>query len=221
MNDEKTVVEQPKRERSDESFTNPQQRFDALPDYRDLDFEPVSAAFRGYTVLTTLIYWIPVALIASSVNFIPGITLLPGLLTPVGIGLLALLIGVYRWADAGRRGWALRDHDIAAQEGIFWRKATLLPFARIQHVETSSGPVERSRGLARLKLFTAGGMTSDLDIIGLDAGTADTLREHLAEQIRLRDALAGKEPENANNADDVGGAEATRESAEADVPHQP
>ena len=116
---------------------------------------------------------------------------------------------------------ALRDHDIAAQEGIFWRKATLLPFARIQHVETSSGPVERSRGLARLKLFTAGGMTSDLDIIGLDAGTADTLREHLAEQIRLRDALAGKEPENANNADDVGGAEATRESAEADVPHQP
>ncbi len=175
---------------TDHEFRNAQRHFEGLPDYRVLEFEPISASFRGYTVLTTLIWWLPVAVAVSAVNFIPGVTLLPGLLAPAGVGLLALLIGVYRWVDAGRRGWALRDHDIAAREGIFWRKVTMLPFARIQHVETSSGPIERWKGLARLKLFTAGGMTSDLDIIGLEAGTADTLREHLAEQIRLRDALS-------------------------------
>ncbi len=177
-------------EATDEPFDNRQRRFDSLPDYRDLEFEPIAAGFRGYTVITTLIWWLPVALATSATNFIPAVTLLPGLLAPAGVGLLALLIGTYRWVDAGRRGWALRNHDIAACEGIFWRKVTMLPFARIQHVETSSGPIERWKGLARLKLFTAGGMTSDLDIIGLEAATADTLREHLAEQIRLRDALA-------------------------------
>lgn len=170
------------------TFDNPQTQYAALPDYRDLEFEPVAGTFRGYTVITTLIYWAPAVMIGTAINLIPDVTLLPGLLTPLAIGLVALLIGAYRWADAGRRGWALREHDIAAKQGIFWRKVTLLPFARIQHVETSSGPIERWRGLARLKLFTAGGMTSDLDLIGLDAATADTLREHLAEQIRLRDA---------------------------------
>ncbi len=188
----------------DTGFRNPQRRFVALPDYRELEFEPIARTFRGYTVLTTLIWWVPVAVAVSAVNFIPGVTLLPGLMAPAGVGLLALLIGVYRWVDAGRRGWALRDHDIAAREGIFWRKVTMLPFARIQHVETSSGPIERWKGLARLKLFTAGGMTSDLDIIGLEAETADTLREHLAEQIRLRDALAEGEGRTAPAASAAG-----------------
>jgi|SRR6056297_348237 len=169
-------------------FRNPQTPIDALPDYRELDFEPVASGFRGYTVLTTLIYWIPVVVAASAINFIPGRPLPVGILIPAGAAALALLIGLYRWSDAGHRGWAVRAHDIAAKEGIFWRSITALPFARIQHAETSSGPLERWRGLARLKLFTAGGTTADLTLIGLETEAADALREHLAEQIRLRDA---------------------------------
>jgi membrane protein YdbS with pleckstrin-like domain len=172
-------------------FENPQLAREALPDYRELDFESVAGNFRGYTVLTTLIYWVPALLIASAINLLPGVTLLPGLLTPAAIALIALLVGIYRWADAGQRGWAVREHDLSAREGIYWRSVTTLPYARIQHVETTSGPIERWRGLARLKLFTAGGMTADLTLIGLEADAADTLREHLAEQIRLRDARAG------------------------------
>ena len=172
------------------AFENPQTPREALPDYRELEFEPVADGFRGYTVLTTLIYWVPLVVGAAIVNAVPDLPLLVGLLVPAGVLALAVLIGVYRSVDAGHRGWAVRGHDIAAKEGIFWRSVTTLPFARIQHVETSSGPVERWRGLARLKLFTAGGMTADLTLLGLDAEAADTLREHLAEQIRLRDALA-------------------------------
>ena len=41
-------------------------------------------------------------------------------------------------------------------------------------------------------------MTADLTLIGLRAEAADTLREHLAEQIRLRDALA---PDTAGTGD--------------------
>ena len=185
------------------AFENPQLSRDVLPDYREIEFEPVAAGFRGYTVLTTLFYWLPIMLAASLINLLPKVTVGPGLLTPLAIGLIALVIGLYRWFDSGHRGWALRAHDIAACEGIFWRSVTVLPFARIQHVETSSGPVERWRGLARLKLFTAGGMTADLTLIGLDSESADALREHLAEQIRLRDAQA-PESEDAIGSDEGG-----------------
>lgn len=174
------------------NFANPQTPRSALPDYRAIEFEPVAPGFRGYTLLSTLIFWVPVLLLGSAINLHPNVTLLPGVLTPLAGSAIALLIAVYRWVDAGHRGWAVRAHDIAACEGILWRSVTVLPFARIQHVETSSGPLERRLGLARLKLFTAGGMAADLTLIGLEAELADTLREHLAEQIRLRDAQAGR-----------------------------
>lgn len=174
------------------TLENPQMPRAELPDYRTLEFEPVADGFYLYTVITTLIYWVPFIAIGTLVNLLPDVTLLPGLLTPLFFGLLALMIGAYRWADASHRGWAVRVHDIAAREGVWWRSVTTLPFARIQHAETSSGPIERWKGLARLKLFTAGGSAADLTLIGLDADDADRLREHLAEQIRLRDAEAAE-----------------------------
>jgi len=163
-------------------------------DYRQVDFEPVAATFRRYAWLSTLLYWLPVLCTASAINLLPKVTLLPGMLTPIAVAVLVLLIGAYRWIDAGKRGWALREHDLIARHGILWQSTTTLPFARIQHVETTSGPLERAFKLARLKLFTAGGMTADLVLIGLDGGTADSLREHLAEQIRRRDAVDEAEP---------------------------
>lgn len=189
-----------------DGFENPQTPADALPDFRELGFEPVSEGFRGYTVITTLIYWGPIVAAAAALNLIPALPTAVGILAPVGALVLAIGVGVYRWADAGRRGWALRQHDLSAREGIYWRSVTTLPFARIQHVETSSGPVERWRGLARLKLFTAGGMTADLTLIGLAAADADRLREHLAEQIRLRDALPADGEEIDSRDDGTSGA---------------
>ncbi|MDT8437989.1 MAG: PH domain-containing protein [Wenzhouxiangellaceae bacterium] len=185
------------------SFENPQTPSEALPDYRALVFEPVAAGFRGYVAVTTLVYWLPPSLFVGLGNLIPGVTLLPGLVGPAIVLLIGLLVGMYRGLDADRRGWALRAHDIAARSGIVWRSITVLPFARIQHVETTSGPLERRRGLARLKLFTAGGSSADLTLIGLDATTADRLREHLAEQIRQRDAGAAEEGAGAAASDDL------------------
>lgn len=175
-------------------FSNVQVDRAAFPDYREVDFEPVAGNFSRYLGVSTLLYWLPAMCIATAINLLPKVTLLPGMLTPVAVALLGLLVGIYRWIDAGKRGWALREHDLIARSGIVWQSTTTLPFARIQHVETTNGPVERTMRLARLKLFTAGGMTADLVLIGLDSVTADQLREHLAEQIRRRDAV--DEPES-------------------------
>jgi hypothetical protein len=173
---------------SAETFDNDPVDAASIPDYRDADFEPVASTFRRYVVLSTIVTWAPLLLLPAGILLFQDAPRLVVSGIAAGVAGLALVVGVYRWIDAGYRGWALREHDIIARHGILWRSVITLPVARIQHVETASGPLERSQQLSRLKLFTAGGITADLTVIGLADRTADRLREYLVEQIRLRDA---------------------------------
>ena len=52
----------------------------------------------------------------------------------------------------------------------------MIPFNRIQHIETVRGPIERLLGLATIKIFSAGGLSSDLSISGLEAERATRLK---------------------------------------------
>lgn len=182
-------------------FANPPVLPDGLPDYRAVAFEPVASRFRRYTLISTLIYVLPLIAAAAVAWIAPFIQLAAWKPFAIAAALMVplALVAVYRWVDAGYRGWALRRHDIIACAGVFWRGVTALPVARIQHVETTHGPLERAHGLARLKLYTAGGLTADLVVIGLERENADRLREYLVEQIRKRDAETGQnldEPES-------------------------
>jgi hypothetical protein len=179
---------------SAETFDNDPVDAASIPDYRDADFEPVASTFRRYVVLSTIATWAPLLLLPAGILLFQDAPRLVVSGIAAGVFGLALVVGVYRWIDAGYRGWALREHDIIARHGILWRSVITLPVARIQHVETASGPLERSQQLSRLKLFTAGGMTADLTVIGLADRAADRLREYLVEQIRLRDAGASGTP---------------------------
>ena len=81
------------------------------------------------------------------------------------------------------KGIAMRDFDIAYRSGLFWRKTVIVAFNRVQHVEVSSGPLQRKFGLASVKLFTAGGSSVDLKIDGLMAERAEDIRAFIAEKI--------------------------------------
>lgn len=190
----------------DTVFSNPVLAPGDVPDYREADFEPPASNFRRYTLVSTTMFALPVILAALVAWVLPFIPLAGWKVLAIAGGLLIplALVGVYRWIDAGYRGWALRLHDIIARSGVLWRSITVLPVARIQHVETTHGPLERACGLARLKLYTAGGLTADLVVVGLDRETADRLREHLVEQIRMRDAETGRtvDAETSQSSDD-------------------
>lgn len=171
-------------------FRNAEIEPDCLPDYNEPALNPVAAAFRRYVVVSMLVHWTLPLLAALVVWWLPFVgKAIPfaSLWLVAAVVLLALLTFCYRWLDAGRRAWAMREHDLIAMVGVVWRSVTVLPVARIQHVETSHGPLERWFGLARVKLFTAGGMTADLVLLGLERERADRLREYLVEQIRLRE----------------------------------
>lgn len=102
---------------------------------------------------------------------------------PLLLALLALVDGVIVWRDARARGWALRTHELLYRYGVIWRHEVIVPFVRIQHVETLSGPVERAFGLCRLRLFTSGGSGGDLDVLGLTGGLAKSVKKQLIDKI--------------------------------------
>jgi len=86
-----------------------------------------------------------------------------------------------------RRGYLIREKDIAYQRGLIRYKLTSIPFNRIQHVELSQGVIAKRLGLASIKIYTAGGSSDDLSIPGLPIETAGQIREFLTGKISADD----------------------------------
>lgn len=86
-------------------------------------------------------------------------------------------------------GYRVRERDLLLQRGVLWTTTSIVPHARIQHVDVRTGPLERRFGLARVVVFTAGTTGGALTIPGLSAKIAASLRERLAELGSGDDAL--------------------------------
>lgn len=170
-------------EQAGEGFSNEQVGPSTLPDFERVELTPVAGAYIHWAQITQSAFWLLLgvaALIATKLPFLPldGLWWLP--LPPVAIAAIA---SVYARLDARFRAWALREHDLVYRHGVIWRKTVIVPFSRIQHVEALHGPLERYLGLMRVKCFTAGGMSADLTVKGLDRDSARRVRQYLLEQI--------------------------------------
>lgn len=174
-----------------DAFSNSAVDPDRIPDFSAVEFRGVAPGYRSYTLISTLAVFLPPVLVGAVFALVPTLPFTAGWSVGIAaVAVLAALIASYRRVDADYRGWAVREHDVIARSGVVWRSVVALPVARIQHVETTYGPLERLFGLARMKLYTAGGMTADLTVLGIERDRADDLREYLVEQIRRRDSEA-------------------------------
>jgi membrane protein YdbS with pleckstrin-like domain len=89
----------------------------------------------------------------------------------VGVGLAVARYRVWRYE--------VRDDALYLERGVFTRVRTVVPFVRLQHVDSSRGPVERLVGLASTVVYTAGSRGADVTVPGLTPEGADDLRERL------------------------------------------
>ncbi len=78
-----------------------------------------------------------------------------------------------------KKSYAIREKDIIYNSGLFWRSSIAIPFNRVQHCEVSIGPIDRMFNLSELKIFTAGGSSSDLSIEGLSPDTSNRLKDFI------------------------------------------
>ncbi len=76
-------------------------------------------------------------------------------------------------------GYAERDDDLLVRHGLMVRRLSIVPYARMQFVDVSAGPLERMFRLATVELHTAAA-GSDARIPGLEAAEAARLRDRLA-----------------------------------------
>lgn len=121
-----------------------------------------------------------VALIAGVAAGIAGFVLRraiwPG---PVVFMLLsAVAVGV---AVARYRRWRyhVREDSLLLDRGVLTQVRTVVPYVRIQHVDSRRGPVERALGLASVVVYTAGSRGADVTIPGLTPERAEDLQRRL------------------------------------------
>jgi uncharacterized protein len=97
---------------------------------------------------------------------------------------MALLVvyGVWRAIVTVRAvrawGYAERDQDLLVRHGLLVRRLSIVPYARMQFVDVTAGPLERAFGLATVQLHTAAAAT-DARVPGLPPGEAARLRDRL------------------------------------------
>ena len=134
----------------------------------------------------------------------PSIRFLWGLRTTVGVALLtAILTGLIGAAGAPvlfgglvlvvlfalgtglvvlrYRRWVyqVRADSLYLERGVFVHRRTHAPYVRIQHVDTSRGPLERWLGLSTLVVYTAGSRGADISIPGLEPAEARDLQQRV------------------------------------------
>jgi uncharacterized protein len=120
------------------------------------------------------------------------------LLVAVALGLLAIssasagVAGVFAATACGavaeriatRRfhawGYAERDDDLLVRRGVMFSRLSVVPYGRMQFIDVTAGPLERSFGLATVRMHTAAA-ASDARIPGLERAEAERLRDRLAE----------------------------------------
>jgi len=75
-------------------------------------------------------------------------------------------------------GYAERDNDLLVRHGLVIRRLSIVPYARMQFVDVTAGPLERAFRLATVQLHTAAAAT-DAKIPGLPPEEASRLRDRL------------------------------------------
>lgn len=77
-------------------------------------------------------------------------------------------------------GYAEREDDLLVRRGVVFARLSVVPYGRMQFIDVTAGPLERSFGLASVRLHTAAAAT-DARIPGLERQEAERVRDRLAE----------------------------------------
>ncbi|PSP90598.1 hypothetical protein BRC90_01430 [Halobacteriales archaeon QS_4_69_34] len=110
------------------------------------------------------------------------------LLVFVALAVLGGIVALLRY-----RVWRfeVQEDALYLERGVLTRVTSVVPFVRVQHVDTQRGPVERLVGLSSVVVYTAGSRGADVTVPGLAPERADAIQQ------RLRALAIESEPEDA------------------------
>jgi membrane protein YdbS with pleckstrin-like domain len=150
---------------------------DALEPWPDtVAWRPVSPKLITVELIARAI-WVIILLTGLGI----GWALAPYWMWPVGMALV-VVYAIWRSFVTVRAvrawGYAERDQDLLVRHGLLVRRLSIVPYARMQFVDVTAGPLERAFGLATVQLHTAAA-ASDAKVPGLPPEEASRLRDRL------------------------------------------
>ena len=102
----------------------------------------------------------------------------------IAVAAAAIIVGVLgeRFVSRRFRAWSYleREDDLLVRRGVMFSRLSVVPYGRMQFIDVTAGPLERSFGLATVRMHTAAA-ASDARIPGLEREDANGLRDRLAE----------------------------------------
>lgn len=146
---------------------------------------PVEPGYRNILRIRALIFWLPLALAV----FVADMLLLSptpffGLPSSV-IALLAVFAILVAPARRYHRlGYALHPTMLQVVRGWLFHTDTIVPLVRVQHIDVTRGPLEKSFGTATLVVHTAGTHNSIVVLPGLAPEKASAIRDEIRRHIR-------------------------------------
>ena len=139
--------------------------------WRPVSPKLITVELIGRTTLTVVVL----------IGLLIGRLLVPHPLWYAGMALV-VVFGIWRAIVTVRAvkawGYAERDNDLLVRHGLLIRRLSIVPYARMQYVDVTAGPLERAFHLATVQLHTAAA-ASDARIPGLPPHVAARLRDRL------------------------------------------
>ena len=164
-----------------EVFQNLPINIEELPKVSEVDFQPIEKAYLKVSIINQLIFLTILSVGALSIIYFSDIPnkyeayMISGLVI-IALIVFSLLMTIFGFK---KKKFALREKDIMYTKGLIWSVRTAIPFNRVQHAEIKQGPLERLMKLSSLKIFTAGGQSSDLVIPGLTNEKAQEIKDFI------------------------------------------
>ena len=165
-------------------FENIEVDVNVLPAVEEAEFVPVERRYANVLYISTTFFFLLILL-----GLFVLIAFQLGLFSWISYAILLIWLVLYLSSlgfatiSVRKKAYLLRQHDVSYREGVFFKSWTTIPFSRVQHCEIIKGVVDNMMDLVELRVFTAGGSTSDLVIPGLKPEVAFVLKDHIIGKI--------------------------------------
>ncbi len=155
-----------------------------LPRFEAVPMTPLHPDYWKVTLIGLGIFFLVAgAALGSLIYYNPQLQL-HALWLWAGWGLLLIISADLSRVAFLRKGYAFREHDVLFKSGVISITTTVIPYNRVQHVALHEGFFSRQYHLAEIRVFTAGGSGSELEIPGIPKSQAEDIKQLLMGKIK-------------------------------------
>jgi membrane protein YdbS with pleckstrin-like domain len=167
-----------------EDFTNEKIDTKVLPRYEQVALTALQSKYWSVVVISITAVFAVVLIGVGVLLYLVDEVFDQKVLLFGGLALLFVLILLLSRVSFRKKAYAFRQHDVIYRKGIIATNTMVIPYNRVQHVALHEGLVSRWFGLAKVEIFTAGGVSSDIEIPGILKEEAEDIKQLLMGKIQ-------------------------------------